>query len=330
MLKKLILPGLIVGLISILIVGKVFAATGKTTQYLEANEYVWAGSINVQETDLKPIALTGKLSNLMTQRDYALTLAIQETIDTLIKTKTASTSRTKQFFKEAINLPAKIELLEGNRVLIQTGGAGTAEFEAEKGRYAMQIAPVNSVNLNLPSSVNINLDEYVIPVGINDKGSGTVKKIASSFNSGLVNEVSAQAPAGNSKVKLAMFYDKNNNGKWDSDEPVAPWAGIRIDLVNLGKKSGINLSDEWKDLYLDGARQGLRASELVDDLSKNCPTAGVSYIDGDTRKTYLKREGEVFGSDDFDITSGKVYSVKGCEIPFYIIGYDLEKQFEKN
>jgi hypothetical protein len=127
-----------------------------------------------------------------------------------------------------------------------------------------------------------------------------------------------------------MYFDKNNNGEWDTDENVAPWAGVRVDLVNMGKQSGITLSDQWKDVYLDNAKAGMKASDLVNDLGQNCPTAGVSAIDGDTRKTFMKREGEVFGSaEDFEITDGKVYSIKGCDVPFYIIGYDLEKQFEK-
>ena len=127
--------------------------------------------------------------------------------------------------------------------------------------------------------------------------------------------------------RQVVFDDKNNNGSWDSEEEVLPWAGVRVDLVNLGKQSGMKFSDQWKDVYLDNAKDGMRASDLVNDLSANCPTAGVSMTEGGIRKTFLKREGEVFGEGDFEITPGRVYSIKGCDVPFYIIGYDLEKQF---
>src|SRR3989344_87053 len=327
MKKKIILSSLIIGLIAAVLSVQVFAASAPVGQFLEQKQFVWVGS-GVKPADLKPIALTGSLNQVLTQQEYAFSLAIEETINTLLKTKKASTAQVKQFFRDGINLPAKTELLDGNLILVQTGGDGVAEFETEKGRYLLQAASVAAVNLNLPSSVNINLDEYIIPVGINNKGQGTVKKIAGSAES-LIKEAIAQGSAGNSKVKLAIFYDKNNNGKWDSDEEVAPWAGVRVDLVNLDKLASIELSDEWKDVYLDGLKKGTKASDLVNNMSQNCQTAGVSYIDGDTRKTFLKREGEIFGSDDFEITPGKVYSVRGCDIPFYIIGYDLKKQFEK-
>jgi len=327
MKKKYLLSGIAIGIISIFLVGRVYgqANSNKTLAYLDTKQFVWVG--NQTDEALKPVSLTGKLSKVLTQQEYALSTAIEETVDVLLQTKRASTSQAKQFFTEAINIDPQAETIEGNRILAKTGGAGIVEFEAEKGRYSLQIAPVDGVNINLPASVNVNLGEYIIPIGINGNGSGSVKRIASSET--FIKESLAQE-GGNSKVKIAMYFDKNNNGKWDSDEEIAPWAGVRVDLVNLGKQSGIALSDQWKDVYLDNAKAGMKASDLVNDLGQNCPTAGVSAIDGDTRKTFMKREGEVFGSaDDFEITGGKVYSIKGCEVPFYIIGYDLEKQFEK-
>lgn len=329
MIKKYFLTGLIIGVVSILLVGRVYgqANSNKTLAYLDTKQFVWVGNKTGNGEPLKPVTLTGKLAKVLTQQEYALSTAIEETVDVLIETKRASTSQVKQFFTAAININPQVETIEGNRILAKTGGAGVVEFEAEKGRYSLQIAPVDGININLPASVNINLEEYIIPIGINGNGNGSVKRLAGAES--FIQGVSAQE-GGNSKVKIAMYFDKNNNGEWDTDENVAPWAGVRVDLVNMGKQSGITLSDQWKDVYLDNAKAGMKASDLVNDLGQNCPTAGVSAIDGDTRKTFMKREGEVFGSaEDFEITGGKVYSIKGCDVPFYIIGYDLEKQFEK-
>lgn len=288
---------------------------------LNSSQPIWAGGLNFDQ-ELKPVILSGGVKNLLSQKQFIINQSKDQLVAKFKANKKLSLAQLKDTLTSNLKIAPRTKVLE-DRVLAQTGGSGVVNFEAPKGRYILQVSSLPGLDITVPSSVNITGDSFVIPVALRP-GDGRVKKVASS-NFSVINQVSAaEKVEGNSQIKIATFYDKNSNNKVDDGENVVPWAGLRVDLIDLAKQKSLPLSPGWN--AFSSGQDGLTASKLIDDLkSKGCPEVGVSTIDNGVRKTYLGRGENNYSSEDFSLEPGKVYSIKGCEVPFYSLNLGEKK-----
>lgn len=301
-----------------------FAQNVSVADLLNRNERIWAGS--ALDTELKPVILQGRVSRILTQKQLIYQKSQTQIISTLKKDKKISSSKVKEIIKSNIKIEPLVQKLE-DRNLTQTGGAGIVELQTEKGRYKVQASSINNVDLIVPPLVNITRDVQILPIGVR-AGSGNVIKIVQNSLSFPKEAMAQGTDTTSSNLKIAAYFDKNKNGKWDKDESVVPWAGIRIDLLNIGKQKTFELSSGWNTFSADSiGKDNLTASQFVNDLaSQGCPEAGVSTVDNGVRKTYFSRDQNSFSGEDFAIQEGKVYSIRGCQVPFYFIGYKVQEK----
>ena len=191
-------------------------------------------------------------------------------------------------------------------LLMITGKTGTAEGEIGEGQYLVNLSALQNSNIKIPSFVEVRSGTTFVPVAIRE-GSGKVEKTA-----GLSKGIGGEDIA---KVRVAVYYDENSNGKWDQDEKALPWAGIQVSLTRVNQEKTVSLLLGWNLITLPALPvKPLTAKGLLAQIVKQGGSASaVSTLENGAWKSYVVQENNDYSRDNFTIEPGKAYFVNALK-----------------
>lgn len=193
-----------------------------------------------------------------------------------------------------------------------TGKSGISNGEIKGGKYVVRIGGIKGVDIIVPSVIEINGGNVIIPVAVK-QGKGNIKRIKYKSSS-LVKEAFAQEEA-TSSATLTVFADENDNGKLDKNESVLPWSGVNATLQNVDQTRVVSLLEGWNLITLTSLpNEPLTASGLLKAIAQDGGYATtVSTLENGNWKSFVQRGNESFSGDDFVIVPGKAYFVKALK-----------------
>lgn len=242
-------------------------ATSPVNQLIAQKTPVWIGGGEMPEELLVQdyLDIQEKLgskgpSTVMPQKSYSILATFEESKKKLAADKKITTSDIKSLaLKNAVIKQNTINLSNG--VTVTTDKAGVAVFTLPSGNYGISGFSIQGIDLNIPDTYSVDKAHTFIPVGVH-AGTGRVngydsagKMVSSQGLNGAQGktarntiQMGAFNPTNNGtykftinravdpqKIRLAVFDDKNNNAKFDLNEPILPWAGVPISLRALSK-----------------------------------------------------------------------------------------------
>lgn len=113
---------------------------------------------------------------------------------------------------------------------VLTGSDGVVKFKAPNTFFSLKANPIKSVDISLPGNFNPARNK-IIAVGIKP-GSGKISYLPQSNPLNLFEAKPALAADEEKELTVAVYYDKNGNGRWDRGENVVPWAGVTVELTD--------------------------------------------------------------------------------------------------
>lgn len=205
---------------------------------------------------------------------------------------------------------------KGDGYVFKTGHSGSAEAYVFAQRYRTDVFSIPNLDIKIPGVVEVKAgQETVIPVAIKE-GSGRVEKLGYIHeDGGLLKKAYAQeigADEKTGKVTVVVFADKNNNGKFDKNEKILPWAGLTVELKRVSSERVISLSEGDNQVTLPILPDKLlTASILLREIAlQDGDAISVSTQENGAWKTYVAEGAKSYSFEDFPILPEKSYSVR--------------------
>lgn len=197
--------------------------TSKSTKTFLASKNATTNVLGITNSNTEK-----RLYTLIGQKQYTLLKTVSQIRNTLSKKGKVTSTQIKNSLKKNLAIKAA-QVKAGDNITILTAGNGQASFNIPIGTYQLSVNPIQGFNISIPRQVEIASGNLTVPVGIT-KGSGKVRllSLSESKNPSFIKNVYADDPG---NVRVYIFYDKNKNGKLDSDEHLLPWGGLGVTLI---------------------------------------------------------------------------------------------------
>ncbi len=207
-----------------------------------------------------------------------------------------------------------VHRVEGGYQFI-TGKSGSVGGNLEQGKYKVEIASIPGVDIKIPGVIDVKAGQSVIvPVAVKE-GSGKVEK------KGNAQGVPIDEVKETGKVTIVVFADKNNNGKFDKNEDILPWAGLTVELKRVTDEKAISLEKGDNKITLPVLPDKLlTASILLREIAlQGGEATSVSIFENGFWKTYVAEGAKAYSFEDFPILPGKSYSIKSRKDSAFLI-----------
>lgn len=209
--------------------------------------------------------------------------------------------------------------------IVTTGKSGVGEGFIDPGKYIVEVGAIPGVDIKIPGVVEVkDGQETVIPVAVKE-GSGKAEKLGYIHeDDGLLKKAYAQetrADEKTGKVTVVVFADKNNNGKFDKNEKILPWAGLTVELKKVSQEQVISLN-EGDNAFTLPVLPGtpLTASLLLREITlQDGDAISVSTLENGAWKTYVAEGAKAYSFEDFPILPEKLYSIKSRRNSTFLI-----------
>lgn len=201
--------------------------------------------------------------------------------------------------------------------VLRTGKGGVVEGTVEPGGHALVISQIPGVDIKAPDIIDVKAGQSVIVTVAVKEGSGKVEKKGYAQGTGIDKEKDKET----GKVTVIVFDDKNNNGKFDKNEKILPWAGLTVELKKVNQEQVISLNEGDNPFTLPILPSTpLTASLLLREITlQDGDVVSVSTLENGAWKTYVAEGAKDYSFEDFPILPEKSYSIKSRRDSAFLI-----------